>query len=595
MISICAGLVTVDQDSQIIRLVHYTLQEYFERRGTFWFPDAQSEIADACVTYLSFDTFGAGACHTNEEFEKRIWEYPLYEYASGYWGHHAHTATIDAAENVMKFLRDDVKVASANQTMTVTRGVCAYTNSGSLYELLSGHQSTHEKNTDMLPNPLRDFSKLPYSQGYAENVKGIHIAAGFGLTSAVRALLKEGQNPDIADSQNCSPLHWAVRYGHEDMVELLLSKTGVDCNRKHHDFDATPLSLAVYYRHEGCIRALLANEAVEPNTHEPFGDSLLSHAAHEGNQSLVKLLLSNPRTNPNFRDKHGTTPILEAISANNLDMAKLLLADKRTNAVSSDPLRVAITYHRHSMIDFFLTENEIKPQLEKLKHKTILDLIEILRNASVHGDSPLWQAAKCGNKSLIDSLSAVGIDWNSTDDTGRHMLSVVACHGPKSLLDDLLRTGTMDIDVRDHFGRTALWFAAQAGLDDTVRILMYTYHANIYLADNFGRTPLEIAFTNGHQEVAKLLMEVYRVDCFGLPFESDKSIPSRPETFSSRITCDVCLLQIPDWAIHRHCDRCNDGDFDICSECYALGARCFGVSSHAVIFRTVRDGRVLAT
>jgi hypothetical protein len=31
MVSVCAGLVTVDEKSEIIRLVHYTTQEYFER------------------------------------------------------------------------------------------------------------------------------------------------------------------------------------------------------------------------------------------------------------------------------------------------------------------------------------------------------------------------------------------------------------------------------------------------------------------------------------------------------------------------------------------------------------------------------------
>ena len=36
MVSVCAGLVTVDEKSDIIRLVHYTTQEYFERTWTSW-------------------------------------------------------------------------------------------------------------------------------------------------------------------------------------------------------------------------------------------------------------------------------------------------------------------------------------------------------------------------------------------------------------------------------------------------------------------------------------------------------------------------------------------------------------------------------
>jgi hypothetical protein len=40
MVSVCAGLVTIDEESDIIRLVHYTTQEYFEQTGTIRFPDA---------------------------------------------------------------------------------------------------------------------------------------------------------------------------------------------------------------------------------------------------------------------------------------------------------------------------------------------------------------------------------------------------------------------------------------------------------------------------------------------------------------------------------------------------------------------------
>ncbi|KFZ14126.1 hypothetical protein V501_03384 [Pseudogymnoascus sp. VKM F-4519 (FW-2642)] len=44
MISVCAGLVAVDEESDVIRLVHYTTQEYFERMREAWNPKAQEEI-----------------------------------------------------------------------------------------------------------------------------------------------------------------------------------------------------------------------------------------------------------------------------------------------------------------------------------------------------------------------------------------------------------------------------------------------------------------------------------------------------------------------------------------------------------------------
>ena len=81
MISVCAGLVTIDEESSIIRLVHYTTQEYFERTQSNWFPNAQTDITTICVTYLSFDEFGT-VCQDDEEFEERLQSNQLYDYAS---------------------------------------------------------------------------------------------------------------------------------------------------------------------------------------------------------------------------------------------------------------------------------------------------------------------------------------------------------------------------------------------------------------------------------------------------------------------------------------------------------------------------------
>jgi hypothetical protein len=52
--SVCAGLVTVDREGDIIRLVHYTTQEYFERIRMAQFPYAQTSIATTCLSTLYF-------------------------------------------------------------------------------------------------------------------------------------------------------------------------------------------------------------------------------------------------------------------------------------------------------------------------------------------------------------------------------------------------------------------------------------------------------------------------------------------------------------------------------------------------------------
>lgn len=91
IVSFCAGLVVVDQKSSIIRLVHYTTQEYFERVSSRLSPDGQVPIAEACLTYLSFSVFESGYCNNYEELEEKIRQHDLLDYAAKYWGEHARS------------------------------------------------------------------------------------------------------------------------------------------------------------------------------------------------------------------------------------------------------------------------------------------------------------------------------------------------------------------------------------------------------------------------------------------------------------------------------------------------------------------------
>lgn len=59
MLSICARSITYDKTADVVRLVHYTTQQYFTRTKERWFPDVEVDFAKVCVTYLMFDEFRA--------------------------------------------------------------------------------------------------------------------------------------------------------------------------------------------------------------------------------------------------------------------------------------------------------------------------------------------------------------------------------------------------------------------------------------------------------------------------------------------------------------------------------------------------------
>ncbi len=55
-ICVCAGLITVDLESDVVRSVHYTTGKYFRRIREIRFPTAQIKITKTCLTYLSSES-----------------------------------------------------------------------------------------------------------------------------------------------------------------------------------------------------------------------------------------------------------------------------------------------------------------------------------------------------------------------------------------------------------------------------------------------------------------------------------------------------------------------------------------------------------
>jgi hypothetical protein len=216
--SVCFGLTTVDENSDIVRLVYYTTQDFFERTNSF--PNAHRDITATCVTYLSFDTFATGFCPTNEEFEARLQLNPLYDYAARNWGHHAREAWVEP-EQLIQFLECEAKVSASSQAMMASREYFGY------------------NNTRHVPRQMT----------------GVHLAAYFGLSAIITTFLINGQDLDVRDSYKRTPLSWAAENGHETVVRLLLDQEGM-----HVDVwgwsQLTPLSYAAQNGHEAVVKLL---------------------------------------------------------------------------------------------------------------------------------------------------------------------------------------------------------------------------------------------------------------------------------------------------------------------------------------------------
>ncbi|MCJ1471189.1 hypothetical protein MMC07_009837, partial [Pseudocyphellaria aurata] len=91
IVSVCAGLVTVDEESDTIRLVHYTTQEYFVQVQERWNFEAQLKIASTCLTYLSCKVFRSHGRPTKKSLRGWVVQSPFLVYAARFWGIHTFT------------------------------------------------------------------------------------------------------------------------------------------------------------------------------------------------------------------------------------------------------------------------------------------------------------------------------------------------------------------------------------------------------------------------------------------------------------------------------------------------------------------------
>ncbi|KAH7134453.1 hypothetical protein EDB81DRAFT_870995 [Dactylonectria macrodidyma] len=289
IVSICTRLVTVDEESSIIRLVHYITQEYLKQTQERWFLDPESEITVTCVTYLSFIVFKTGFCKTDHEFEERLRSNPFYDYAAHNWGH--HTPKDKLPSQVISFLESRAKVEASNQALMAA-------------EKYSSHSGC------------------------------------FGASEASDVLLRLGYSPDLKDTYSRTPLWYAAQNGHETVVKLLLA-AGADVNAAAGYGGRTALQAAIGEGHLEVVKKLLADGAdVNAAAAAGYnGRTALQAAAEGGHLEVVKKLLADGAdVNAAAAANGGQTALQAAAEGGHLEVVEELLEHVHDESLTDDDL-----------------------------------------------------------------------------------------------------------------------------------------------------------------------------------------------------------------------------------------------------------------
>lgn len=502
--SACVGLLTIDEESHIVRLVHYTTHEYLEQTQNSWFPSAEESILRSCLTYLSFEIFKSGRCKSDEAFEHRIESFPLFHYAANHWECHLSPDT-EAIEDVIHFLESQPSVEASVQARFAEK-----------------------------QHPLHQY----YSEDFPFDMTGLHVAAGLGLTEATKLLLERDYDPNAVDSFNYTPLSWASFHGHEDVAELLII-AGANLEIKDMENERTPLMWATVWGHEAVVKLLL-NKGSNINAQDDGGQTPLSFAAIYQHKSIIELLRQHGGT-IDAEDHIGKIKIYQydGLRPENRDMAQnskeshydppeigsyagiydLIECDADLNAKDYDGrtlLSYAAKLGQRKLVQLLIETGKVN--LDEADDETgmtplhwaaaggYLSVVELITNAG----------AQLEMKDKIHQMTALGLAIsNKQKDICEFLLQrdaiihastlySAALWGEMGIIQQLVDRD-IDINARTSHGLTAL-FPAVLLEDLGAAKLLIEKGADVNVSTRDGLRPLHIAIAN-NIDVTRLLIE----------------------------------------------------------------------------------------
>ena len=489
---------TLDVESDAVRLVHYTTQEYFEKNPLRPLVVAQESITKACLAYLSLDNFSQGPCADNEALRLRFQQFPFLRYAAVNWGNHARGQPEESCkENVLQYLSGENLVTSARQAASV-RGA-------------EGNKSGYSL----------------WSRAYRNDVSVLSTAASLGLTSIVHHLVLSGHDIESADNTGATALIRAAEDGHTDTVEILVA-AGADINRADVG-GTTALIKAATKGHKGTVTALLqCNPNIQAQT--VHGESALYCAVYAGNKAIAELLLNNG-ANIEAENKIWGAALLSRNAAMIQYVSGLIDGDAKKDTRSSllEYMMRGQWPRSAEIINILLKEGADlnysvdggETPIHLAARNGLIHPVEFLLGHGVDpnlrtadGDTPLHWASFRGSSEVIGILLKSGADITAQNNAGESVLHTCMHYASHEETVDVLLAQGAPANMPDCSGRTALHEAARRGFEDNVQSLLLS-GADLDTKDNQGWTALQHAAAAGHNEVVQQLLQ--RKPIFGQP------------------------------------------------------------------------------
>jgi ankyrin repeat protein len=421
-----------------------------------------------------------------------------------------------------------------------------------MFDLMVAHGAT--VSTDLMSAYKGDLSRV---QSLIENGKAqetfeqgltlLHAAAAGGHTAIVELLLRNGLDVYSETQSGYTALHHAAAGNHREVAELLLAK-GADVNAEENwngwsyttptyllpdvhpePANQTPLHWAIREGHKDMIEWLLAGGA-NPNAdggdYHPLGGPL-SWAIWFGDIDTAVLLVSHGADIHRKTHNYPGTPLYDAVLGGDRAMTEALVTKTGdTRAAKWAPLLATVVSGDIQAVEDLLAKGaDVNAKSERgvsalhvaagKGHKDIAELL-ITRGADVdekaksdawrHGGwTPLYFAIWHHHSDVAELLLAKGADVNVKDERNLMPLHLALWSGPTDLAE-LLVARDADVNARGTWGFAPLHIAARKG-HKAVAELLISKGVDVNAKTRDGKTPMSLAKEKGYTELVAVLRE----------------------------------------------------------------------------------------
>ncbi|XP_031564023.1 uncharacterized protein LOC116299502, partial [Actinia tenebrosa] len=283
--------------------------------------------------------------------------------------------------------------------------------------------------------------------------------------------INAGADVNKTDNYGKTALFSAASNDNESIVRELIN-AGADVN-KTDNYGKTALFSAASNDHESIIQALI-DAGADVHKFDDGGKTALFSAASNDNESIVRALI-NAGADAKKTDKYGQTALFSAVTNDNAIIVQALI-DAGADVNKTDK------YGQTALFSAARNDNAIIVQ-------TLIDAGADCNKANNDGKTALFSAVTNDNAIIVQALIDAGADINKVNNDSQTALFCVSRFSSDDSIGLLIDKGC-DVNLPDNKGETPLFHFVRLDLDIHVKILVEKGKALINVRNHHGRTPL---------------------------------------------------------------------------------------------------------